>query len=69
MTASTSSIESPCIGVCAVNGRAGICEGCGRKLKEIAGWRGLSAEERAEIMALLPGRMAQAGFSPRRGQP
>lgn len=69
MTSSTASIESPCIGVCAVSGRAGICEGCGRKLKEIAGWRGLSAEERAGIIELLPGRMKAAGFSPRRGQP
>lgn len=69
MTISAATLESPCIGVCAVNGRVGICEGCGRKLKEIAGWRGLSATERAEIMALLPERMKAAGFSPRRGQP
>ncbi|GAK45202.1 conserved protein [Tepidicaulis marinus] len=55
-------IESPCIGVCAVDGRSGLCEGCGRKLKEIAGWRGYSAPERAEIMAALPERMKAAGF-------
>ena len=30
------SIESPCIKVCAVDPRSGLCLGCGRSLAEIA---------------------------------
>ena len=37
-------------------GESGLCLGCFRTLKEIAGWRGLSDDERAAVMAALPGR-------------
>jgi len=53
-------IISPCIRVCTVSGRSGLCEGCGRSLREIAGWSQLSARERDVIMAALPARMAQS---------
>ena len=52
-------IISPCIRVCTVSGRSGLCEGCGRSLREIAGWSQLSVQEREAIMASLPARMAQ----------
>ncbi|PZU00958.1 MAG: DUF1289 domain-containing protein [Brevundimonas sp.] len=42
--------------VCAVDGESGLCLGCFRTLKEIAGWRGLTDAERAAVMADLPGR-------------
>jgi uncharacterized protein len=51
-------IESPCNKVCAVDPAAALCVGCGRTLAEIAGWIGFSADERAHIMAQLPGRLA-----------
>lgn len=51
-------IESPCVKVCAVDGRLGQCIGCGRTLSEIAGWGHRSYEERREIMDQLPDRMA-----------
>lgn len=51
-------IESPCVKVCAVDGRLGQCIGCGRTLSEIAGWAQRSDEERREIMDQLPERMA-----------
>jgi predicted Fe-S protein YdhL (DUF1289 family) len=53
-------ISSPCIKVCAVSGRTGLCIGCGRTLAEIAAWGGLSESERQAIMAALPGRLAAA---------
>lgn len=42
--------------VCAVDGESGLCLGCFRTLKEIAGWRALSDRERAVVMAELPSR-------------
>lgn len=53
-------ISSPCIKVCAVSGRTGLCIGCGRTLAEIAAWGGLSEPERRAIMAELPTRLAAA---------
>ena len=49
-------IATPCVMVCTVDGASGLCLGCFRTLKEIAGWRGLTDAERAAVMADLPGR-------------
>lgn len=49
-------IVTPCVKVCAVDGRTGYCLGCRRTLPEIAGWAKLSDQERADIMTALPGR-------------
>lgn len=42
------SIESPCIGVCALDGL--ICLGCGRSVDEIEAWAQASTAERAAIL-------------------
>ncbi len=52
-------IATPCVMVCAVDGESGLCLGCFRSLKEIAGWRSLSDAERAAVMAELPSRRGQ----------
>ncbi len=52
------SIETPCILVCTVDPTSRLCVGCGRTLDEIAGWIGFSTEQRAQIMAQLPTRLA-----------
>ncbi len=49
-------IVTPCVKVCAVDGRTGYCLGCRRTLPEIAGWAKLSDQERADIMTALPDR-------------
>jgi uncharacterized protein len=46
-------IESPCIGVCQVDGRTQSCIGCGRSLDEIARWLSFSDAERRAIMERL----------------
>jgi len=51
-------IESPCVKVCAVDPARALCAGCGRTMAEIAGWIGFTADERRRIMAELPGRIA-----------
>jgi len=57
-------MDTPCIKICLVNERAGLCVGCGRSLDEIAGWLALSPAQRQRIMAELPKRMANLSFSP-----
>ena len=53
------SIATPCVKVCIVDGASSLCLGCYRTLAEIGGWSGLTDEQRAEIMADLPGRRDQ----------
>ncbi|WP_022720101.1 DUF1289 domain-containing protein [Rhodopseudomonas sp. B29] len=60
------SIETPCIAVCMLDPRSGLCFGCGRTMPEIARWPRMDGAERVTIMASLPGRMAEAGLEPLR---
>jgi uncharacterized protein len=50
-------IETPCVKVCTVDARIGLCLGCGRTIDEIARWTGMSASERAQVMRELPDRL------------
>ncbi|MEZ5998284.1 MAG: DUF1289 domain-containing protein [Hyphomonas sp.] len=52
-------IKSPCIKVCAVDGATGWCLGCGRTLKEIAGWVSMGESGRDAVLSLLPDRIAR----------
>jgi predicted Fe-S protein YdhL (DUF1289 family) len=52
-------MESPCIKVCVIDPGSGLCTGCARTLAEIAGWGGMSDQERRRIMRELPDRQAQ----------
>ena len=54
-------IKSPCLRVCAVDGRANACRGCGRTLKEIASWGAMSAAERDDVLRRLPARIEALG--------
>lgn len=56
MSAPPRPVASPCVTVCVVDGESGLCLGCFRTLREIAGWGRLSEAERAAVMAELPGR-------------
>lgn len=49
-------IDSPCIKVCTIHPETRLCLGCHRTLAEIAGWSKMTAEERRQVMADLPGR-------------
>ena len=50
-------IETPCIKVCIVDHRSGLCLGCARTLEEIANWMAFTAAARSRIMAELPRRL------------
>jgi predicted Fe-S protein YdhL (DUF1289 family) len=56
------SIATPCIAVCMIDPKTGLCFGCGRSLPEIARWHRIDNAERLAIMAQLPARMAEAGL-------
>jgi len=56
VTRSPRAIATPCVKVCVVDGASGLCLGCYRTLSEIGGWSGLSDDQRAAVMAELPGR-------------
>jgi len=49
-------IESPCVKVCVIHEGAGICIGCNRTRREIAGWSRMSSQERGELIKSLPER-------------
>jgi predicted Fe-S protein YdhL (DUF1289 family) len=51
-------IESPCVLICRIDQRTGYCVGCGRTGDEIAGWIGMTPQQRREIMDSLAARLA-----------
>lgn len=55
-------LESPCINVCRIDARNGLCEGCARSLDEIATWSQASDEQRRQVLAQLPQRRQQWGW-------
>jgi len=51
-------IETPCVKVCTLDARTGLCLGCGRTVDEIARWTAMNASERAQVIRELPDRLA-----------
>lgn len=50
-------IDTPCVKVCTIDARFGLCLGCGRTIDEIARWTAMTAAERGHVMAELPSRL------------
>jgi predicted Fe-S protein YdhL (DUF1289 family) len=50
-------LETPCINVCLLDEKSGLCVGCGRSGDEIARWVEMTPAERHAIMAILPERL------------
>jgi predicted Fe-S protein YdhL (DUF1289 family) len=59
-------IQSPCILICSIEMKSGLCFGCGRTRDEIAGWSNFSENERSNIMSELPARLETFERKPRR---
>jgi len=57
-------IESPCVKICTLDARSGLCLGCGRTIDEIARWSGVSAAERARVAGELAARLAGGRRAP-----
>jgi len=54
-------MKSPCIKLCQIDRKSGLCAGCLRSLEEIAGWARYSDRERDDILADLVNRRATGG--------
>lgn len=54
-------VRSPCVSVCVMNARSGLCEGCWRTLDEIAAWSAMDDAHKREVWALLRERRRLAG--------
>ncbi|MGA8970912.1 MAG: DUF1289 domain-containing protein [Pseudolabrys sp.] len=50
-------IETPCVKICTLDARIGLCLGCGRTVDEITRWATMSATERTQLMRELPSRL------------
>lgn len=51
-------IESPCVNICRIDRKSGLCEGCGRTVAEIARWGSITDADRRAVMAQLSARMS-----------
>jgi uncharacterized protein len=54
-------IATPCVRICTLDARAGLCLGCGRTVDEITRWSRMTASERAQVLGELPARLAASG--------
>ena len=48
---------TPCEKICIVDPASGLCQGCGRSLKEIERWTAYSNDERSRVISELPRRL------------
>ena len=53
-------VPSPCVNVCQMNRRTGLCDGCYRTLDEIAVWSRLDDEAKRAMVAQLGARREPA---------
>lgn len=53
-------VPSPCISICRMSPRSGLCEGCFRTCDEIAAWSCASDQRKRDIWATIEQRMAAA---------
>jgi len=51
-------VASPCVRLCAVDPRTGLCRGCWRTLAEIAAWPTLDDDGRRRILEAIGARRA-----------
>jgi predicted Fe-S protein YdhL (DUF1289 family) len=60
----TTPVPSPCIDVCEMDARSGLCRGCARTIDEIIAWSKLDDDAKRKVWALLPARRAQGDALP-----
>ncbi|MBO0764021.1 MAG: DUF1289 domain-containing protein [Hyphomicrobiaceae bacterium] len=53
-------MQTPCVHVCAIDERTGLCAGCARTLDEIARWAQMTDEERRRTVLALSNRQRGA---------
>jgi predicted Fe-S protein YdhL (DUF1289 family) len=53
-------LPSPCISICQMHHRTGLCIGCFRNLNEISAWSVASEAQKLQIWTAISNRMASA---------
>jgi hypothetical protein len=43
-------VKSPCVDVCAFDGKTGLCVGCLRTLDEVRGWKKMTDHQRHQVI-------------------
>jgi len=51
-------VKSPCINVCVIDPKVGLCKGCARTLDEIARWAAMSDAEQEAVLHALKRRQS-----------
>lgn len=54
-------VASPCVNICRMNPRRGLCEGCLRTIGEIADWAAMDDAERRRVLERVAARRVAAG--------
>lgn len=62
MSAARDDVASPCVKVCVMDDATGLCRGCLRTLREIAGWSAMSPREKREVLARVAQRRSTANL-------
>lgn len=50
-------IKSPCIKVCTIERRSGLCYGCARSMEEIREWGRMTDEQRDQVQSEIEERL------------
>ncbi|MGC9162971.1 MAG: DUF1289 domain-containing protein [Thiomonas sp.] len=54
-------VPSPCVNVCTMDERRGLCRGCLRTLDEIARWSSMSEQDKLQVWRLIRLRQQAGG--------
>ena len=58
-----STVASPCISVCEIDARSGLCSGCLRSLDEIAAWSTLDDAGKREVLEAVGERRSHLAMA------
>ena len=56
------SVPSPCVGLCTLNSKTELCDGCYRSMDEIREWIIMPREEKLEALELIKARKVTLGI-------
>lgn len=58
--------STPCVGKCSHNTGGDVCKGCGRTVKEVCEWLGMTSDEKIAVKKQARARLSpqSSGFEP-----
>ncbi|MEZ5628129.1 MAG: DUF1289 domain-containing protein [Rhodocyclaceae bacterium] len=62
------SVASPCVDICRMDPRTGLCEGCARTIDEITAWSRIDDDAKRAILARVAEREAALDIFDQGGQ-